>query len=55
MAEDAAIIRTYDRAQDDKLVRFMIGKAHMEPLAAANRQGLSSAVFIFPEGPIMTI
>jgi hypothetical protein len=38
MAEAGARIRLYE-ASDEKLVKFTIGKAAMEGLAAANRSG----------------
>lgn len=38
MAEPVARIRPF-QASDDKVVRFAIGKAHMESLAVANRRG----------------
>ena len=40
MADDSARIRRCEAA-DEKLVRFAIGKAALEPLAVANRLGTS--------------
>jgi hypothetical protein len=40
MADDSARIRRCEAA-DEKLVRFIIGKAAFEPLAVANRWGAS--------------
>lgn len=37
----AARIRLYNDVADNKLVRFKVGKANMEPLAVANRKGMS--------------
>lgn len=38
MAEAIARIRPYEQG-DDKVVRFCVGKANMEPLAVANQLG----------------
>lgn len=39
MSQEEAVIRPYDHNDDNKLVRFMVGKAAMEPLAVANNKG----------------
>lgn len=44
MADNDARIRLCDYRADDKLVRLHVGKACMEPLAIANRQGEQSVV-----------
>ncbi|TDL17248.1 hypothetical protein BD410DRAFT_730308 [Rickenella mellea] len=41
-----ASIRAYDKEEDDKVVRFMIGKSQMEPLAVANLRGTMSPVVL---------
>ncbi|KAJ7631036.1 hypothetical protein FB45DRAFT_917260 [Roridomyces roridus] len=48
MALPTAVIRFYikDSDEDDKLARFMVGKANMEQLAAANRRSASHLAFI---------
>jgi hypothetical protein len=44
MVEHEAVIRPY-RSDDEKLVKFTVGKAIMEALAVANRRG---APFLIP-------
>jgi len=45
MAQPAAMIRLYD-PQDDKLVKFVVGKASMELLARANSAGDSNETLL---------
>ncbi|EJD03949.1 uncharacterized protein FOMMEDRAFT_167242 [Fomitiporia mediterranea MF3/22] len=40
MSQDDAVIRPYDHDADNKLVRFMVAKSTMEPLAIANRKAI---------------